>query len=297
MDFTVYAVTAAAIMTVLLVGQQLLLFDTGIFSLGGAAFFACGAYLSAVLSKNAGYPSFAAMLIAALAVTSIALLVGVLWLRTLRSDFFALATLALSLATVVVLRTVGPGGLTGMAGVPSFGTIVPPDVVPAPVQTMLLCLAVAILSIIAVQALRGQRIGAIAAAVRVDENVAATLGFRPLLVKLQIFLFSSFLAALAGAMQAHLLGVVEPRMASIDMTVLLLVGTILSGGKRAWGCAFGAMVVVLVPEVLQRVFVARAEPQWRAFLACQAAYGGVIIVMIFCGPWLQRFTGMRLRRA
>src|SRR5579863_9346610 len=56
MELAAYTISAVAIMVVLLLGQQILLFDTGILSLGTPAFFACGAYVSGVLAKQAGYP-------------------------------------------------------------------------------------------------------------------------------------------------------------------------------------------------------------------------------------------------
>lgn len=286
MDFAIYIISAIAIMVVLLVGQQLLLFDSGILSLGTPAFFVCGAYTSAILAKHAGCPVMVSILLASITGPVLALLVGCPWLRRLRSDFFAVATLALAQATVVVLRAAAPGGLSGMAGVPPFATQWVLSIPPV-TAGMALTVTAAAASLTGIHWLRQRRIGAIIVAVRVDENAAAALGIRPVLVKLQAFLLSSFLAALAGGMQAHLLGVVEPRMASISMTVVLLVGTILSG-RKAWGCVFGATFVVLMPELLQRLFLLRSEPHWRVFLASQAIYGAIIIALVFSLPWLQQ---------
>jgi ABC-type branched-subunit amino acid transport system permease subunit len=203
--------------------------------------------MAGMLSKVTGCPSVVEIALAYAVASALALPIGFVGLSRLRSDFLALATPAFGQVTVVVLRAAAPGGVAGRAGVPPFRSPLVRVVSPA-VEAMLLTLGLAILCGLAVQQLRKRSFGVVVAAVRVDENLAAAMGCRPLLVKVQVFLLSSFLAALGGAMYAHLNGVVDPRMASVDTTVVLRIGAIISGRRRTWQCAFGAVFVVLMQD-------------------------------------------------
>jgi branched-chain amino acid transport system permease protein len=281
-------------MAVVLVGQQLLLFDAGILSLGTPAFFACGGYISATMAKDLGIPVAVAVILAGVAGATLAAVAAVPGLRVLHSDFFAVATLALTLTTEVILRTVGPGGLAGMAGIPPLdGNMVP--LLPGPVAGLLGCVAAASGSVLGVDSLRRRNIGVVITAVRADENKCATLGLRPFLVKVQVFVLSAFMAAFGGALEVHLLGVAEPRMASIQTTVLLLIGTILSGSRKASTCFIGSAFVVLVPELFQRILIQSTHQHWRTFLLADAFYGAALLAIVFWVPWLRSSNRARMQ--
>jgi branched-chain amino acid transport system permease protein len=293
MELGIYLITAIAIMSIVLVGQQLLLFDAGILSLGTPAFFACGGYVSAMLARDLGVPVAVAVILAGVAGATLAAVTGIPGLQALHSDFFAVATLAVALGTEIVLRTVGPGGLAGMAGIPPLepGST---RLLPGPVFGWLVSVGAAIGSVLGAESLRRRNIGAVIAAVRADENKCATLGVRPLLVKVQVFILSAFMAAVGGALEVHLLGVAEPRMASIRTTVLLLIGTILSGSRKASTCVIGSAFVVLVPELFQRILIQSTQQHWRTFLASDAFYGAALLAIVFWVPWLRPSNRARL---
>jgi branched-chain amino acid transport system permease protein len=206
----------------------------------------------------------------------VAAIVGYPMLRTLGSDFLALATLGMSQVVFVLLRTVAPGGMAGMAVTKGLHT---------PLQGVLGndadVLAVALLffigAVVAVIWIRSTRIGKLAHAARMDEHALAALGHDPVMVKTQVFSAAAFLAAFSGATVAHYLGAVEPRMASIQQTILILCGTILSGRGSVFGVLLGAAFVVVVPEILQSILSSGSESSWRAFPAAQIVYGCLVI--------------------
>src|SRR4030042_969300 len=107
------------ISTMVTVGLCLLMGYTGQVSLGQAAFYGMGAYISAILSKSHGFNPWLAMLIAAAATGAFAYIIGYPIFR-LRGNYLAMATLGLGLILYILFRQLGEftGGPDGMAGIP-----------------------------------------------------------------------------------------------------------------------------------------------------------------------------------
>jgi ABC-type branched-subunit amino acid transport system permease subunit len=100
----------------------ILLGCSGQVSLGQAAFNGLGAYGSALLSRNLGWPPWGAIPAAILGVAGIAYVVGVPTLR-LAEHFFVLATLGFGIiVNVLMVQLFGlTGGATGLRDVPALG--------------------------------------------------------------------------------------------------------------------------------------------------------------------------------
>ncbi|MFC1539876.1 branched-chain amino acid ABC transporter permease [Gemmatimonadota bacterium] len=260
------------ILAVLLAGQQILFFDCGLLCLGTAAFYCIGAYVSTILCVSFDMPVSIAIICAAGVSIAIALLVGYPLLKYLHGDYFALATLAFNQTVYVLIRSLAPGGVSGIGGIPPF---VPRDwgsIGSIFVHTVLMGAAFA-----AVVIIRRRRLGLLIRAIRLDENLAQATGFRTTYVKLQVFTFAALLAGIAGSLQAHYIGAVSPEMSSIQTTVLLLCGVILGGRQRVSGTLLGAAVIVSVREMLQMLFSSGMGSQWQVFSITQLAYGLIIV--------------------
>jgi hypothetical protein len=78
--------------------KEMLLFDCGVLCLGTAAFYALGAYVSALLAISGLLSVPAALLVASALVAAAAVCIGAIFFRFLRGDIFALATLGLAQA-------------------------------------------------------------------------------------------------------------------------------------------------------------------------------------------------------
>lgn len=270
----------SVIAMILLAGQQFLLFECRILCLCGAAFYTLGAYVVAVSTCNGAIGTAPSVAISVIVCGVFSLIIGYPLLRALRADFFALATLGVAQGTFVALRAAAPGGLAGMAGIPAlespWSALLGPDGDALLVNGALMLLALVFLGV-----LRQRRFGRLAKAVGIDEHALSVVGHRPLLIKLQVFAMSAVLAGLAGALRATYLGVVDPGMSSIEATVLVLVGTIVSGARSVWGCAIGAVFLVVIPEELQQVGSDRFGPHWHVFPAVNIVYGMLIIGAVF----------------
>ena len=109
------------IYTMVTVGLCLLMGYTGQVSLGQAAFFGIGAYLSAILSTRYDVNPWLAMLMAAAATGVFAYIIGYPIFR-LRGNYLAMATLGLGIIVWILFRELSQytGGPDGMAGIPNF---------------------------------------------------------------------------------------------------------------------------------------------------------------------------------
>jgi branched-chain amino acid transport system permease protein len=69
--------------------------------------------------------------------------------------------------------------------------------------------------------------------------------------KLQVFVFSAFLAALAGFLYAHFIGFISPGSFDFMTSVRLVTMVVIGGMASIWGALLGAVLLTLLPEWLQ----------------------------------------------
>jgi branched-chain amino acid transport system permease protein len=293
-EYGLYIGSMTLITAGMLAGQQMLLFDCGLLCLGTAAFFACGAYVSALFAKYFALTPYLSIIIAMFFCGGAAFLIGIPFLRFLKGDFFALATLGLAQATLVIIRSIAPGGAAGMAGIPEIHTF-PINFIPPAIDAFLICFSFCGICFLIIYYLRNVRFGLLIRACRDDENAIISMGYRALMLKVEMFVSASAMAGTAGALHAHFIGAVEPNMSSIQLTVLLLCGTILSGRKHVWGAFIGAGFLIIVPEMLQRFFITEWGAHWQVFPIVQVCYGILVIcVTIFIFPKIRGALKIRL---
>ncbi len=109
--------------TILVLGLNLLMGYAGQLSLGHAAFYGLGAYVSGILTATYGVHSIVAAVIAVILVGLVALIVGIPSLK-LRGQYLAMATLGFGIIIYIVLKEMGwlTGGPSGLDGNPeAFG--------------------------------------------------------------------------------------------------------------------------------------------------------------------------------
>lgn len=244
---------------------------SGYESFGHAAFVGIGAYTTAILLSEFGVsPLMTAVLGAALAAV-VALIIGYPCLR-LRGPYFALVTLVVSLAVSVVV--INLPGLNVAAGVfvPSPGD--------SPVMTrFILYEAIAgvfIITLVVARLIERSQFGIGLAAIREDEEVAATQGVPTTRLKMIAFIVSAALTGLAGGILSWNRGFLDPGdMFAVDTSVLIVLFAFF-GGRRSWvGPLIGAIVVTLAREFL---FIVIGED------AAQILYGVLLVLVILYMP-------------
>lgn len=230
------------------VSLTLLIGTTGQLSLGHAAFFASGAYLSAHLSVARDWPVLLALPCAVLGSTLLAWAVGRLFLK-LSGYYLAVATLGIGLLVSIVLRNEyqfsgGPDGMS--VGPLELGRFV----LRGDAAWYWLLLAVLALVVVAALNLLRSPAGRALRALHDAEIAATTMGVDVRSYKVRIFVLSGAITGLMGALYAHYVGFITPASASFVHSVEFLVMAVIGGAGSIGGAVLGAAIVTLLPNLL-----------------------------------------------
>ncbi len=230
------------------VSLTLLIGTTGQLSLGHAAFFAGGAYLSAHLSVARGWPVLLALPCAVLGSTLLAWAVGRLFLK-LSGYYLAVATLGIGLLLGIVLRNE-----QGFSGGPDGMSVGPLEVgryvLRGDAAWYWLLLAVLVLVVIGSLNLLRSPAGRALRALHDAEIAATTLGVDVRSYKMRIFVLSGGIAGLMGALYAHYAGFITPASASFVHSVQFLMMAVIGGIGSIAGAVLGAAMMTLLPNLL-----------------------------------------------
>lgn len=187
------------------------------------------------------------------------LLIGLLVLR-LRAAYLALFTLGFSEIVKAVISaeidiTRGQAGFVApplfpngvnVAGI-SYG---PTDKIPP--YFVMLGLLLACLAILGW--LARSRFGLFVRALREDEDAAAALGVNTTRYKVLVFTVTCAMAAAAGAVQAHYIGIVTPNMLFLLQMSLVVAMAVIGGVENFVAAAIGAILLQIALETLRTSF-------------------------------------------
>lgn len=279
--FTITLATRAVIFALAAVGLNIALGLGGLVSLGHAVFFGIGGYAMGILASHAqsytpliewpfvieGTKSMPVIwLVAIVASSSAALLIGLLSLRT-SGVYFIMITLAFGqMMYFFAISWPAYGGEDGLSiyvrnGFPGLNTLVP-------IQFYGLCLALLCLVLAFNARLMRSPFGlALDAARQVPERVRA-VGLDPRRLQLVALVISGAITGLAGALFADLNRFVSPTMLSWQMSGEIMVFVIIGGVARLFGPVAGAGIYVLLEHLLGGV-----SEYWQIFL-------GLVLLMV-----------------
>ncbi|MEU3343296.1 branched-chain amino acid ABC transporter permease [Streptomyces sp. NPDC006668] len=250
---------------------------SGQISLGAAAFMAAGGYTTALILVHTGLPWPVAFLGAGVGAALLALLLAVPLLR-LRGDYFAVGTLAVSIALQALLSNWNwAGGASGLTlpteRIPSGGNLYQITVV---VTTLAMALTLYV---------RHSAFGLRLTAVRDNEPAAAGLGVSVYRHRLAALIPTSALTGLAGAVIAFQFVVISPDgVASVNWSLNAVLMSVVGGAGTVLGPVVGVGIVYygltrllqdqqtlsLVIEGLLLVLIVRFAPQGVWPLVCRA---------------------------
>ena len=261
-------------------GLNIVVGFAGLLDLGYVAFFAVGAYVTAVL-VSPGSPTFSPELSFWLALPFVvigAALAGLLVggpVLHLRGDYLAIVTLGFGeIARLLALSDWFKPVLGGAQGIISIPNIpIGPIELNTPPQLYYPILIFCALAAFASWRLQDSRIGRAWMAMREDEPVAEVMGVNIVAAKLSAFVTGAVIASLGGALFAMKIGSVFPHSFSIEKSILILVLIIIGGIGSIPGVIVGALVLIAVPELL------REFDQYRVLV-----YGVLLIAMMLFRP-------------
>jgi branched-chain amino acid transport system permease protein len=238
--------------SLIVIGLTLLAGHAGQVSLGQAAFYGIGAYISAITTLRLGLPPVLGVMLAVTGAAFIAYLIGAP-IFFLRGHFLVLGTLGFNIVVDVVIRNVqgltgGPTGLTGIPPLSVGSTIIAGDQ-----AYYYLIWTLVLVALWLGRNLIHSRIGRALAAIRASEVAAATLGINPAFYKARMLALSAAFAGLAGALYVHYLGFVSPSPFAFNFSIDLLVMSVLGGIAYLPGAVLGTAVLTVLREVLRTI--------------------------------------------
>ncbi|MFJ2484761.1 ATP-binding cassette domain-containing protein [Pseudomonas sp. NPDC087639] len=245
-SYSLLVFTLCALAAVVGVGLNILIGLSGQISFGHIAFYAIGAYVSALLTI-AGWPLWLAMPVTAVVTGLIGALLAIPALRV-SGPYLAMITIAFAFIvhhSLIEWRDV-TGGSNGLMGIPlpQFAGLDPA------ILLALLATALMIGALAFYQRLRHSGCGKAMLAVKASEIAARSLGFNPVLSKTLAFALSAALTGLAGAVLAPLLMFINPESFPFSQSILFVLAVIVGGSGTLFGPLLGALLIVLVPELL-----------------------------------------------
>ncbi len=252
-DYQMHLADVICLNIILAVGLNIVKGFSGQVTVGHIGLYAVGAYSSAILSLNFGFPFWLA-LPSAMAITAFAgLIVGVPSIR-LEGAYLALTTLGFAESVrIILVSTDYFGSSLGIGGIPppTFGSIE----LDTPRNYFYLLLPITLLSIFASFSLLRSGIGRAFMAVREDRLAAAAAGINVRSYKLLAFVISALYAGCAGSLYAHLSpGYINPNNFTITEMVVLLAMVVVGGIGRIWGGVIGAILLTLIHDRLMAYY-------------------------------------------
>ncbi|TMI80139.1 MAG: branched-chain amino acid ABC transporter permease [Bacillati bacterium ANGP1] len=277
--------TLVLVYVILGLGLNVVVGYAGLLDLGYAAFFAIGAYTTALLMVDYHWPFWVTLPVAALLTALSGIIIGTPTLR-LRSDYLAIVTLGFGeivrIAATNLTFTGGPEGVYGIPH-PRIGMFV----LRSPQAMYVLAMAFALLVLVGSYNLARSRLGRAWLAIREDEAAAQAAGIYPVYFKLMAYVLGAVFAGAAGSFFAVKLTAINPSSFTFIQSVTILMVIILGGMGSLPGVILGAAVIVMLPEAL------RAFDQVRMF-----AFGiGLIALMLIRpqGLWPSRIGQIERR--
>lgn len=237
---------------IMLLGLSLLVGQAGQISLGQAAFVGVGGYGSAILTTSVGLDPWLAMVLAASLAAVIAGVVGIPTLR-LKGYYLAMATLGVNEIIYILLKQLKSltHGTDGISRIPSLNIGGLDLGTPRAFHFVAWGFALVLL-LISINLSRS-RLGRSLRALRQSEPAAESLGIDTSYRKVQIFVVAAVFASLAGSLDAYHIHYIEPNGYSITFSILMITGVIIGGLKSVWGALWGAIVIVILRQLLTRL--------------------------------------------
>jgi branched-chain amino acid transport system permease protein len=251
----------------------------GLLDLGFVAFFAVGAYSTALLTADSPHALmhltyWEAMPIAVLLSICVGVLFG-LPVLGVRGDYLAVATMGLGEIVRVIVQSdfAAPllGGAQGILQIPkpSLGNVLLGN----PVALFYLTLVASAVAAFVAWRLENSRLGRAWMALRDDEDVAQALGINLVRSKLLAYGLGAAFAGLAGSIFATMLSSVYPSSFQLLISINVLALIIVGGMGSLPGVVLGSIALIGLPELL------REFGEYRYLF-----YGAVLIVMMRLRP-------------
>ncbi len=276
-------------------GLNIVVGSAGLLDLGYVAFFAVGAYTTAVLTSplspwwtpefTLNFLSWEGWLIMAIVLVMAAIagiVVGTPVIR-LRGDYLAIVTLGFGEIIRILFLSdwLSPvfGGAQGITNVPS-AALGPVVIRGTSSQAMFYVVSVFVgIGIYVAWRLQKSRTGRAWTALREDEDVAEAMGVNTTSAKLTAFVIGAIFAAFAGMIFAVKVGAIFPSSFKLLVSIIILVVVIVGGMGSIPGVIIGAVVLIGVLGGPTQPGLLQEFGEFKLLM-----YGALLVVMMLKRP-------------
>jgi branched-chain amino acid transport system permease protein len=251
----------------------------GQLSLGHAAFFGTGAYISTLLVNAYGISPWITLWLGGLAALILSLPVGIICFR-LQGPYFAIATIGLAEALrLLVLHfreiTNGAQGLT----VPFRGDAPWHLQFASKLPYYYLALAMAVAVVFIVRRMDRSRLGHYLVAIGQNQDAAEALGVNSSRAKAKALALSAFLTGVAGVFYAQYTYVIHPdSVFGLGLSIQIALVAIVGGVGTILGPVLGAVIMEFFIQFTQIAFAGQ-YPGLELMV-----YGGLLVAVILWRP-------------
>lgn len=289
MNYVLHLLIYLCIYLVIAVGVNLIMGWLGRLSLAHASLVAIGAYVYALATVCWGWG-----FVEAFALVAISGFIGSLLLSLpswrFHGDYFVMISLAVQALIYSSIRnwyssdaaygswanlTNGPIGVPGIPAPSLFGFAFD-----SLIEICVLYVGIATLLSLLVFRMTKSHWGRLLMCLRDDEIALRGLGVRAPLHKVQAFAIGGVMMAFGGAMYASYIGYIDPSVASLDESILWLSVAVVGGLGAFRGSLVGALVILLIPELLRFADLPMAYAANLRYLT----YGVIIFLLMHLRP-------------
>jgi branched-chain amino acid transport system permease protein len=271
-DFSQSLLLEVMVFAVLAMSLDLLLGQTGLVSLGHAAFFAIGAYAAALSANYLCTDVLVTSCVAVIAGVLLALPIGSLCIR-LPGFYFLMITFAFSqMIFQVAFRWAKlTGGSDGL--LVSSPTLFGSPVLTSRLQLYVTTLVIFVLCFVLLRQVRKSSFGQVLVGIRENTRRMRALGYNVRTYKLMAFTLSASIAAFIGAIYVQFSLFVSPDTAHWAQSATVLVMVLIGGAGTAVGPVMGAAAILLLQHQLSSY-----TEHWNAVL------GLLFVIVIWFSP-------------
>jgi len=274
-NFVIFQMTMWLIYAIAILALNILTGGSGQFSLGQSAFYALGAYTSAILMEHGGVNYALTLPVAGIICFASGFLFGLPALR-LSGVYLALATFALATAMPQLLKlgvfehwTGGVQGLVVTKPDAPFGLPISQDM-----WLYYFTLVISIVIYVFSVNLLKSRTGRAMMAIRDNEIAASAMGVDVSLYKTLAFGISAGTTGVAGGLGAIAVQFVAPDGYTIQLAIALFLGMVVGGVGWLPGSLAGSAFIVFVPNMAESISKGLSG----------AVFGVILIIVIFVVP-------------
>ena len=273
--YQLFQLTLVVAYALSVLGKNLVTGYGGQVSLGQGAFYAVGAYTTAILMEHFNVPYWATIPAAAITTGMVGLALGLPALR-LGGLYLALVTFAMAVSVPQLLKyklfenwTGGVQGIVLLKPDAPFGLSLDPDQ-----WLYLFTFVVGTALFLAASNLVRSRIGLAMMAIRDQPLAAEAMGIELARYKTLTFGVGALFAGVGGALGAIAVGFVSPDSFTIALSLTLFVGMVIGGAASISEAIYGAIFIVFVPNIAEEI--SKAVPG--------AIFGLILILFMFFAP-------------